>query len=92
MNHSLWQVAATILLALTAAAQPAHALFVDSKGNITAACDSPIYCYGELLHSVSLAQPFKDSKTFVDMYVHTACMFPLPLSLSLIHGSALPLT
>jgi hypothetical protein len=26
------------------------------------------------------------------MYVHTACMFPLPLSLSLIHGSALPLT
>jgi len=27
---------------------------------------SPIYCYGDLLHTVQLANIFRDSKTFVD--------------------------
>jgi alpha,alpha-trehalase len=52
-------------LGLLAAASVAEALFV--QGNITAPCDSPIYCYGDLLGSISLAHPFIDSKTFADM-------------------------
>jgi alpha,alpha-trehalase len=53
------------LLAVLLAGRMAQALYVD--GSITAPCDSPIYCYGELLGSISLAQPFADSKTFADM-------------------------
>ncbi|GAA5807984.1 hypothetical protein MFLAVUS_001365 [Mucor flavus] len=30
-------------------------------------CDSPIYCEGDILHTVQLARIFSDSKTFVDM-------------------------
>ena len=30
-------------------------------------CFSPIYCYGDLLHTVQMASIFSDSKTFVDM-------------------------
>ena len=30
-------------------------------------CFSPIYCYGDLLHTVQLANIFSDSKEFVDM-------------------------
>ncbi|XP_034949045.1 trehalase isoform X2 [Chelonus insularis] len=30
-------------------------------------CSSEIYCHGELLHTVQLAQLYPDSKTFVDM-------------------------
>uniref|UniRef100_A0A1L8E1A3 Trehalase n=2 Tax=Nyssomyia neivai TaxID=330878 RepID=A0A1L8E1A3_9DIPT len=30
-------------------------------------CDSEIYCYGPLLHTIQMAQIFNDSKTFVDM-------------------------
>ena len=30
-------------------------------------CDSPIYCYGDLLKTVQLAELYADSKTFVDM-------------------------
>ncbi|XP_055694077.1 trehalase isoform X1 [Lutzomyia longipalpis] len=30
-------------------------------------CDSEIYCYGPLLHTVQMAHLFNDSKTFVDM-------------------------
>lgn len=55
-----------ILGALTAAAS-VHALYVN--GNVTAPCDSPIYCHGDILREIELAQPFSDSKTFVDMYV-----------------------
>ncbi|CAH0026006.1 unnamed protein product [Clonostachys rhizophaga] len=52
--------------ALTAAlAATANALY--TNGSVVAPCDSPIYCYGELLKQVELAQPFSDSKTFVDM-------------------------
>jgi alpha,alpha-trehalase len=52
--------------ALTAAlAATANALYIN--GSVVAPCDSPIYCHGELLKQVELAQPFSDSKTFVDM-------------------------
>ncbi|XP_063695618.1 trehalase-like [Culicoides brevitarsis] len=30
-------------------------------------CDSQVYCYGNLLHTVQLASIYADSKTFVDM-------------------------
>ena len=36
-------------------------------GSVIAPCDSPIYCQGDILKEVELAQPFSDSKTFVDM-------------------------
>ncbi|CAI6082684.1 unnamed protein product [Clonostachys chloroleuca] len=49
----------------TALAATANALY--TNGSVVAPCDSPIYCYGELLKQVELAQPFSDSKTFVDM-------------------------
>lgn len=29
-------------------------------------CESPIYCHGDLLHTIQLAKVFNDSKTFVD--------------------------
>lgn len=32
-------------------------------------CDSPIYCYGDLLRTVQLARLFNDSKTFVDFRI-----------------------
>ncbi|KAI6784804.1 Trehalase-like protein [Emericellopsis cladophorae] len=48
-----------------ASASAVSAIYVD--GNITAPCDSPVYCYGEMLHQIQLAKPFDDSKTFVDM-------------------------
>ncbi|VUC26789.1 unnamed protein product [Clonostachys rosea] len=52
--------------ALTAAlAATANALY--TNGSVVAPCDSPIYCHGELLKQIELAQPFSDSKTFVDM-------------------------
>ncbi|CAG7732819.1 unnamed protein product, partial [Allacma fusca] len=30
-------------------------------------CDSTIYCYGNLLHTIQVSDIFNDSKTFVDM-------------------------
>lgn len=41
-------------------------------------CDSPIYCDGDVLHTVQLARIFSDSKTFVDMvtkYTHAYKQF-----------------
>lgn len=52
---------------LTALAASAAALYVN--GSVTAPCDSPIYCHGELLKAIQLAAPYSDSKTFVDLYV-----------------------
>lgn len=52
---------------LLAVAQLASALY--QNGSIIAPCDSPIYCYGDLLREIELARPFSDSKTFVDLYV-----------------------
>lgn len=37
------------------------------NGSVIAPCDSPIYCYGDLLREIELARPFEDSKTFVDL-------------------------
>lgn len=39
------------------------------NGSIIAPCDSPLFCYGQILHAIQMARPFADSKTFVDMYV-----------------------
>lgn len=42
---------------------------VDTSGySDTDLCDSPIYCHGELLETIQLAQIFNDSKSFVDLY------------------------
>lgn len=38
------------------------------NGSVTAPCDSPLYCQGEILRAIQLAAPFDDSKTFVDLY------------------------
>ncbi|EAQ93669.1 hypothetical protein CHGG_01904 [Chaetomium globosum CBS 148.51] len=43
----------------------ASALYIN--GSVTAPCDSPLYCQGEILKAIELARPFSDSKTFVDM-------------------------
>ncbi|KAF1816924.1 trehalase-like protein [Eremomyces bilateralis CBS 781.70] len=37
------------------------------NGTVIAPCDSPVYCHGDILHEIELAQPFTDSKTFVDL-------------------------
>ncbi|KAG5942876.1 hypothetical protein E4U53_007156 [Claviceps sorghi] len=53
-------------MAILAAAVPVtNALYFNAS--IIAPCDSPIYCYGDILKEVELARPFSDSKTFVDM-------------------------
>lgn len=38
-----------------------------SGNGLPPTCDSNIYCYGELLHTVQMASIYADSKTFVDM-------------------------
>jgi alpha,alpha-trehalase len=48
------------------------------NGSVIAPCDSPIYCYGDLLREIELARPFEDSKTFVDLCVS------LPLGVAII--------
>lgn len=50
----------------TAALSPiAQALYVN--GSVTAPCDSPLYCQGQLLKEIQLAGAFEDSKTYVDL-------------------------
>lgn len=51
--------------ALLAGAPLAASLYIN--GSVIAPCDSPIYCYGDLLREIELARPFEDSKTFVDL-------------------------
>ncbi|KAF1939621.1 trehalose [Clathrospora elynae] len=51
--------------ALLAGAPLASAIFIN--GNVIAPCDSPLYCYGDVLREIELARPFVDSKTFVDL-------------------------
>ncbi|KAL2130433.1 hypothetical protein VTI74DRAFT_6405 [Chaetomium olivicolor] len=51
--------------ALAGLASVASALYIN--GSVTAPCDSPLYCQGEILKAIELARPFSDSKTFVDM-------------------------
>ncbi|KAF2119237.1 Six-hairpin glycosidase-like protein [Lophiotrema nucula] len=50
---------------LVAIVQLATALY--ENGSVIAPCDSPIYCYGDILREIELARPFEDSKTFVDL-------------------------
>ncbi|KAF1960552.1 trehalose [Byssothecium circinans] len=57
----LWIVAALASRALPLAS----ALY--QNGSVIAPCDSPIYCYGDILREIELARPFADSKTFVDL-------------------------
>ncbi|KAE8743124.1 hypothetical protein FOCC_FOCC011288 [Frankliniella occidentalis] len=38
-----------------------------SKEVLPPPCDSNIYCYGKLLHTIQMASLYHDSKTFVDM-------------------------
>lgn len=54
-----------VTTALGSLAQLASALYINSS--VTAPCDSPLYCQGEILKAIELARPFSDSKTFVDM-------------------------
>ncbi|KAJ9139163.1 Trehalase [Pleurostoma richardsiae] len=54
-----------IAAAIAASASVANALYVN--GSVTAPCDSPLYCQGEVLKGIELAHPFSDSKTYVDM-------------------------
>jgi alpha,alpha-trehalase len=53
------------LTALLAGARLATALY--QNGAVIAPCDSPLYCYGDVLREIELARPFSDSKTFVDL-------------------------
>ncbi|KAM7222162.1 glycoside hydrolase family 37 protein [Rhypophila decipiens] len=53
------------LAAAALGATAVNALYIN--GSVTAPCDSPLYCQGEILKAIELAQPFSDSKTFVDM-------------------------
>jgi len=55
----------SLIPALIASVPLANALFIN--GSVIAPCDSPIYCYGDLLREIELARPFEDSKTFVDL-------------------------
>lgn len=59
------KAAATAATVLFSAVQLANGLY--TNGSVIAPCDSPIYCYGDLLQEIELAQPFTDSKTFVDL-------------------------
>lgn len=54
-------------LAALAASVPLAIAQLYQNGSITAPCDSPIYCHGDILSAIQLARPFADSKTFVDM-------------------------
>lgn len=52
--------------AFIAALVPATAaLYVN--GSVTAPCESPLYCQGEILREIQLAGAFEDSKTYVDL-------------------------
>ncbi|KAK3382368.1 glycoside hydrolase family 37 protein [Lasiosphaeria ovina] len=53
------------VVAIAALASSAAALYIN--GSVTAPCDSPLYCQGDILKAIELASPFSDSKTFVDM-------------------------
>ncbi|CAK9802112.1 tre1 [Anthophora plagiata] len=63
MPDGLLIVLCYVAIALTDAASIGHA---SVKGTD---CDSEIYCVGELLKTVQLAEIFPDSKTFVDLHL-----------------------
>ncbi|KAK5145974.1 hypothetical protein LTR04_001166 [Oleoguttula sp. CCFEE 6159] len=53
------------LVGLSAWSSIASALYIN--GSVTAPCDSPLYCQGDIIRQIELARPFSDSKTFVDL-------------------------
>lgn len=53
---------ATVLLAFAPLGSTLY-----QNGSVIAPCESPVYCYGDLLREIELARPFEDSKTFVDL-------------------------
>lgn len=55
----------SVSVAVLASAQLAASLY--TNGSVVAPCDSPLYCYGDVLREIELARPFADSKTFVDL-------------------------
>jgi alpha,alpha-trehalase len=55
------------LLSLTAFIASVAAIYVNESTGVIAPCDSPLYCQGEVLQAIELAQPFSDSKTYVDL-------------------------
>lgn len=57
----------TRTIAALAALSPLARGQLYENGSVTAPCDSPIYCHGDILSEIQLARPFSDSKTFVDM-------------------------
>ncbi|KAM4055189.1 trehalase domain-containing protein [Hirsutella rhossiliensis] len=56
-----------VVVAAVTALGPAGVSALFTNGSVVAPCDSPIYCHGDILQEIELAQPFADSKTFVDM-------------------------
>ncbi|KAI1493709.1 glycoside hydrolase family 37 protein [Biscogniauxia mediterranea] len=55
---------AIAILAL-ALVSPVESIY--QNGSTFVPCDSPLYCQGEILRQIQMAQPFSDSKTFVDL-------------------------
>ncbi|EKG20667.1 Glycoside hydrolase family 37 [Macrophomina phaseolina MS6] len=76
----------TSAVALIALAASAGALYVN--GSVTAPCDSPVYCHGDLLKAIQLAEPFSDSKTFVDL----PTLRPLDEVLAAFHNLTQPIS
>jgi alpha,alpha-trehalase len=64
-----------ITAAIDASASVDNELYVN--GSVTAPCDSPLYCQGEVLKGIELAHPFSDSKTYVDMWVSSGVSMPM---------------
>ena len=64
----------------------ARALYVN--GSVTAPCDSPLYCYGDILREIQLAGAFEDSKTYVDL----PTIRPLDEVIAAFEGLTRPLT
>jgi len=50
---------------LAGALRLASAIYIN--GSVTAPCESPLYCQGEILREIQLAGAFEDSKTYVDL-------------------------
>ncbi|KAI1086157.1 glycoside hydrolase family 37 protein [Rostrohypoxylon terebratum] len=53
--------------AVLAFASPVMVYGLYQNGSTISPCDSPLYCQGDVLKQIELAQPFSDSKTFVDL-------------------------
>lgn len=53
--------------AVLAFASPIVVYGLYQNGSTVSPCDSPLYCRGDVLEQIEQAQPFSDSKTFVDL-------------------------